>query len=71
MRIGKELVVRDKDWTQFIAGTVAAGDDCPVFLPLGLDSRLRSLAMAQAVVAVPEGVDRLEQGVVSTAWDLS
>lgn len=71
VRIGKEVVVRDRDWTQFIAGTVTAGDDGPVFLPLELDSRLRSIAMARAIVAVPEGVDGLEQGAVVRAWDLS
>jgi molybdopterin molybdotransferase len=70
VRIGKEIAVRDRDWTQFIAGTVEGGDDCPVFMPLELDSRLRSIAMARAVVAVPEGVDHLKQGVVATAWNL-
>ncbi|MHB8799432.1 MAG: molybdopterin molybdotransferase MoeA [Thermoanaerobaculia bacterium] len=71
VRIGKEIVVRDRDWTQFIVGTVVAGDDWPLFMPLELDSRLRSIATAQAVVVVPEGIDRLKQGGVSRAWDLS
>ena len=71
VRIGREIAVRDRDWTQFIFGTVDAGDDWPVFMPLELDSRLRSLATARAVVAVPEGMDVLEKGVVSRAWDLS
>ena len=71
VRIGKEIAVRDRDWTQFIFGTVETGDGFPMFMPLELDSRLRSMAMAQAVVAVPEGMDGMEQGRVSTAWNLS
>jgi molybdopterin molybdotransferase len=71
VRMGKEVAVRDEDWTQFIFGTVGAGDDFPVFMPLELDSRLRSMAMAQAVVTVPEGMKGMEQGRVATAWDLS
>ncbi len=71
VKIGKEIAVRDRDWTQFIVGTVDTGDDWLVFMPLELDSRLRSLAMARAVVSVPEGMDVLEKDVVSRAWDLS
>lgn len=70
VRTGKKIAVRDKNWTQFIFGTVEAGDDYPVFMPLELDSRLRSMAMAQAVIAVPEGMDGMEQGQVTTAWNL-
>lgn len=71
VKIGRKIAVRDRDWTQFIAGTVTAGDDDPVFLPLELESRLRSIATARAVVAVPEGMDGLEEGAVVRAWDLS
>jgi len=70
VRIGKKIAVRDKNWTQFIFGTLEAGDDYPVFMPLELDSRLRSMAMAQVVMAVPEGMDGMEQGQVTTAWNL-
>lgn len=71
LRIGREVAVRDRDWTQFVAGTVEDGDDGPVFTPLDLESRLRSIATARAVVVVPEGRDGLEQGAVARAWDLS
>jgi molybdopterin molybdotransferase len=71
VKIGRDVVVRDRDWTQFLVGTLEAGADLPLWWPLGMDSRLRSLALAEAVVAVPEGIDRLEAGVVATAWDLS
>lgn len=71
VRIGREIAVRDRDWTQFIFGTVETGEGLPVFMPLELDSRLRSLATAQAVVAVPEGMDGMERGHISTAWNLS
>jgi len=70
VRIGQRIAVRDKNWTQFIFGSLAARDDFPVFMPLNLDSRLRSMAMAQAVMAVPEGMDGMEQGIVATAWNL-
>lgn len=71
VRIGKEIAVRDRDWTQLIAGTVEGGDDGPEFIPLELRSRLRSIATARAVVVVPEGMDGLERGAVAQAWDLS
>jgi molybdopterin molybdotransferase len=70
VRVGKKIAVRDKNWTQFIFGTLEVGDDFPVFMALELDSRLRSMAMAQAVIAVPEGMDGMEQGQVTPAWNL-
>jgi molybdopterin molybdotransferase len=70
VKIGKKMAVRDKNWTQFIFGTLEEGEDYPVFMPLDLGSRLRSMAVAQAVAAVPEGMDGMEPGQVTKVWNL-
>ncbi len=70
VQIGKDIHTRDKDWTQFVFGTITTENDLPLFMPLGIKSRLQSMALAQAVIAVPEGKDELKQGEVITGWNI-
>jgi molybdopterin molybdotransferase len=55
VRLTTELAGRSADWTQFFYGTLETTADLPVFHALRGKSRLRSMAEAQAVVAIPEG----------------
>lgn len=74
VRMGKSVEARDKSWTKFVFGTIfvnhLAPDDFPVFNPLDLDSRLKSMAMAEAVVSVSEGMGFMKEGTVTPAWSL-
>ena len=64
----KEAVFsRREDWTQFIYGRFESGDTHTLFCPLMLDSRLKSMALAQGVIAVPEGVKSYPAGTVVDA----
>jgi molybdopterin molybdotransferase len=64
VRLASELTGRYADWTQFIFGTLEKGSDAPLFRSLKDKSRLRSMAEAQAVVAIPEGETVLPAGSV-------
>ena len=55
VRLACQLTGRFADWTQFTYGTLEATPDLQIFHPLEGKSRLRSMAEAQAVVAIPEG----------------
>jgi molybdopterin molybdotransferase len=74
VRMGKSVWSREKTWTRFVFGTVSSPPfgqgDYPVFTPLDLDSRLKSMALAKAVVTVPEGVGVMEEGELTAAWNL-
>jgi molybdopterin molybdotransferase len=67
VRLATELTGRHSDWTQFIFGTLERNHDAPVFRPLKGRSRLRSIAQAQAVVAIPEGETVLPAGSMVSA----
>ena len=67
VRLAEEQTGRFADWTQFIYGTLEQAADAPVFHALRSKSRLRSMAEAQAVVSIPEGLTRLSAGSVVTA----
>ena len=58
---------RFADWTQFVYGVLEAGRGVPVFHSLKDKSRLRSMAEAQAVVAIPEGETLLPAGETVSA----
>jgi molybdopterin molybdotransferase len=66
-RLASQLTGRFADWTQFIYGTLKETADLPVFQALNGKSRLRSMAEAQAVVAIAEGETVLAAGSVTTA----
>ncbi|MBL0715318.1 MAG: molybdopterin molybdotransferase MoeA [Desulfosarcina sp.] len=57
-----ELNGRHADWTQFVFGRIEGHPDRPVFHHLDNASRLRSMAEAGAVVAIPEGQTVLPAG---------
>lgn len=70
VRLATELKGRYADWTQFIFGTLEQDSDAPVFHALKGKSRLRSMAEAQAVVAIPEGKTVMPAGSIVTAQRL-
>jgi molybdopterin molybdotransferase len=67
VRLTAELTGRYADWTQFIFGILEKDTGAPVFRSLKNKSRLRSMAEAQAVVAIPEGQTVLPAGSVVKA----
>jgi molybdopterin molybdotransferase len=71
VRLATRLSGRTMDWTQFIYGTLEPSADLPVFHALKGNSRLRSMAEAQAVVAIPEGELELASGAVVAAQVLA
>ena len=70
VKLAADLRGRYADWTQFIFGTLEPGDTIPVFHSLKDKSRLRSMAEAHAVVAIPEGDTLMPAGTVVTAQHL-
>jgi molybdopterin molybdotransferase len=62
VRIGKTLQTKFPDWTQFFYGKLehSEGPEPPRFIPLIKKSRLRSMAEAEAIVAIPEGESVIE-----------
>ena len=52
------------DWTQFIHGFLEAGESENFFCPLQLPSRLQMMAGAEALLQIPEGVDRMPAGII-------
>jgi molybdopterin molybdotransferase len=70
VRLATALTGRYADWTQFIFGTLERDNDAPVFHALKGKSRLRSMAEAQAVVAIPEGKTVMPAGAIVTAQRL-
>jgi molybdopterin molybdotransferase len=63
-RLGADLEGREPDWTHFFFGTLEENEGLPVFHPLKGSSRLRSIADAQAIASIPEGLDCLPEGSV-------
>ncbi len=58
---------RHIDWTEFVYGSIEIKDGNTLFTPLKLTSRLKSMASAQGVIAIPEGVKYLGAGSVIPA----
>ncbi|MBT7080214.1 MAG: molybdopterin molybdotransferase MoeA [Chloroflexi bacterium] len=52
------------NWTQFVHGTLAEGDDYPQFYAAKSSSRLQMMANADAIVIIPEGVEEIVAGTV-------
>ena len=65
--LDKDICVKDRDWAQFIFGSIDVADGPLRFCPLELKSRLQSMARAKAVVCIPEGVVMLQKGTVVQA----
>ena len=67
VRLASDIRVRSIDWTQYIYGTLLANDGEFIFHALENESRLQSMAMAQCVVSVPEGIDFYHTGTLVMA----
>ncbi len=65
VKLSKELISRDIKWTHFVYGTFRAGNEHTFFDPEPLRlvaNRLKSIARAEGVIAVPEGAASLSAG---------
>lgn len=67
VRLAAELTGRFADWTQFIYGVLDRESDPALFHHLDNKSRLRSMAEAEAIVAIPEGQTVLPSGSLVSA----
>jgi molybdopterin molybdotransferase len=67
VRLGSELHGKHMEWTQFVYGTLERQSNRHVFHPLLTRSRLEAAAMAQAIVAIPEGESHLPAGTLVRA----
>jgi molybdopterin molybdotransferase len=65
--LDRDISVRTEDWTQFVFGSIDVQNGPLRFSPLELKSRLQSMARAEAIVCVPEGVVMLKKGSVVQA----
>ncbi|SMC52667.1 molybdopterin molybdochelatase [Desulfocicer vacuolatum DSM 3385] len=66
-----DLQGRDREWTQFVFGTINLQGDTPQFHSLGQKGRLQSMARATAIAAIPEGVTDVSQGAMVDVQILS
>ena len=57
-----ETVRGQRDWTQFLWGTLHRSEQETIFQPILNPSRLQSMARAGAILCIPEGVDCIEKG---------
>ncbi len=55
------------EWTQFIYGSLSVNDERLEFEALSTVSRLQMMAHAEAIVAIPEGLDHLPAGSAQLA----
>ncbi len=56
-----ETVKGQKDWTQFIFGTLPKENETLTFYPLTSASRLQIMAKADGIICIPEGKEYLKQ----------
>lgn len=63
VRLARSLQTKFPDWTQFFYGRLepTVESEPPLFIPLIQKSRLRSMAEADAIIAIPEGQMTLEE----------
>jgi molybdopterin molybdotransferase len=61
------LTCRQIDWTEFVYGTLMDGDGHTLFTPLQMTSRLKTIARAEGVIAIKEGVKSLPPGAIIAA----
>jgi molybdopterin molybdotransferase len=60
-----------KDWTQFVFGRLMPAGNPRYVHPLRLSSRLRSMAHADGIIAIPKGLSSLEEGKSVLVQELS
>jgi molybdopterin molybdotransferase len=63
-RLASNIDEGKADWTDFFFGTLEYNDDLPIFSPMKKRSRLSSIARADAIAVVPEGMESLLAGAV-------
>ena len=63
-RLATDLQGRQRDWTDFFFGTLEEEEGSPVFHPIQGSSRLRNIAEAEAIAAIPEEQEYLKKGSV-------
>lgn len=71
VQLAGALKGRHMDWTQFVFGTLERQGSRHIFHPLLTRSRLESVAIAEAVVAISEGKMHLPAGTVVKAQILA
>ena len=67
VKLREGVTCRHNDCTHFIYGAFKAGKEHTFFEPLRLTSRLKSIANAEGVIAIPEGVKVLSEGAIIPA----
>lgn len=55
-------VTGQKDWTQFIMGSISTKDNRTIFSPMNLVSRLQYLSKAEGIISIPEGMEIIPRG---------
>jgi len=69
VRMAEEVHGRSVDWTQYLFGRIERRESELLFHPLRSSSRLRSMAEAEAVAAIPEGEKWIAKGaLVRAQW---
>ena len=56
-----ETIKGDKDWTQFLQARLVVNNGQLFVEPLRIKSRLQSQANADALIKIPEGIERFEK----------
>lgn len=51
-----------KDWTQFILGSILLKEERTIFSPIIISSRLQYLSKAEGILSIPEGVESIPSG---------
>lgn len=67
IELDDDVEARKGDWTQFVFGIFEEGKNHSKFKPLKQKSRLQSMAMAQGIISIPEGVHLIRKGTVMSA----
>ncbi len=63
-----ETVRGQIDWTQFVHGKLTKIDETITFKSVKQKSRLQMISASDALVIIPEGVDMLPEGSITTAY---
>lgn len=63
-----ETVRGQIDWTQFVHGKLTRIDETIIFKSVKQKSRLQMISASDALVIIPEGVDMLPEGSITTAY---
>jgi len=62
VKLSETVVGRQIDWTHFIFGKLEEKENTIFFHPLKLVSRLQSMAQADGIICIPEGVEKIITG---------